>query len=120
MKVIGISCWYHDSAVAFIQDGLVRSAVQEERFTRKKHDPNFPINALLWTLEEFKLDINNLDYIAYYEDPRLKLSRIKYTHAIKWPKSFYEFKKDIKSQEQKISIERFLRKKQSPSPIRNN
>tara|TARA_B100001989_G_scaffold252855_1_gene236608 strand:- start:838 stop:2628 length:1791 start_codon:yes stop_codon:yes gene_type:complete len=111
MKVIGISCWYHDSAVAFIEDGLVISAVQEERFTRKKHDPNFPINALLWTLEEFKLDINNLDYIAYYEDPRLKLSRIKYTHAIKWPKSFYEFKKDIKSQEQKVSIERFLRKK---------
>ena len=76
MQILGISCWYHDSAVAFIKDGIVKCAVQEERFTRKKHDPNFPINSILWILEKYKLDINEFDYIAFYEDPNLKYKRI--------------------------------------------
>ena len=111
MKVIGISCWYHDSAVSYIENGLIKSAVQEERFSRKKHDPNFPINSLLWILEENQIEINDIDYIAYYEDAKLKLNRINYSHALNWPYSYKRYLKDMNSQNEKSNIESFIVKK---------
>tara|TARA_A100001388_G_scaffold182021_1_gene136367 strand:- start:38534 stop:40336 length:1803 start_codon:yes stop_codon:yes gene_type:complete len=111
MKILGISCWYHDSAVAFIENGIIKNALQEERFTRKKHDPNFPLNSILWILDKYNLKINDFDYIAFYEDPNLKFKRIKYTHSINWPFSFEKYLKDMDSQEFKISIKRYIRKK---------
>ena len=113
MKILGISCWYHDSAVAFIKHGHIECAVQEERFSRRKHDANFPVNSLMWILDKYSLDINQFDYIAYYEDPLLKLKRINYSHAIKWPNSYKSYIKDSQSQKIKIGIERFLRNKLS-------
>ena len=110
MRIIGISCWYHDSAASFIENGSIKCAVQEERFSRVKHDPNFPFNSIYWILDKYKLEINDFDYIAFYEDPKLKLSRIKYTHAINWPYSFRNYLKDLRSQEFKINIEKYVRK----------
>ena len=110
MKILGISCWYHDSAVAFIENGIIKNALQEERFTRKKHDPNFPLNSILWILDKYNFDINDFDYIAFYEDPNLKFKRIKYTHSINWPFNFKKYLNDMESQELKISIKKYIRK----------
>ena len=108
MKIIGISCWYHDSAVVFVEDGIVKAAVQEERFSRKKHDPNFPINALMWIMEKYNLEINKIDYIAYYENPNIKLNRIKYTHALSWPFSFKSTKRIFILRIKRIILRIFL------------
>ena len=74
--VLGISCFYHDSAAALIQDGKIIAAAQEERFTRKKHDPGFPLNAIHYCLEEGKLHINELEAICFYDNPGMTLERI--------------------------------------------
>ena len=76
MKILGISCLYHDSAAVLMEDGEVIAAVQEERFTRIKHDSSFPINSIEWIMEKFDLRINQFDCISYYEDPKLKFKRI--------------------------------------------
>ena len=104
MKIIDISCWYNDSAVAFVEDGIIKAAVLEERFSRNRHDPKFPINSLLWIQEKYNLEINEIEYIAYYEDLFLKLSRIRYANALSWSVSLKNFKKDIDSQEKREII----------------
>lgn len=75
LNVIGISAFYHDSACCVIKDGELIAAVQEERFSRKKNDPDLPKRAFLYCLEEAGLSISDIDCIAYYEDPVKKLSR---------------------------------------------
>ena len=111
MKIIGISCFYHDSAVAYVENGVLKSAVQEERFSRKKHDPEFPFNALFWTLENFNLNLDDVDSIAFYEKPALKLERIKHSHISLWPFSYKNYIRDLKSQSYKSNILNFIRKK---------
>ncbi len=74
--ILGISCFYHDSAAALVKDGEIIAAAQEERFTRKKHDPGFPVNAVQYILEEAGLSANEIEYIAYYDKPLLKFERI--------------------------------------------
>lgn len=76
MKVLGISCFYHDSAACLVIDGDIIAAAQEERFTRKKHDPSFPKNAIKYCLKEGKISLVELDAIVFYEKPLLKLERI--------------------------------------------
>ena len=78
--IIGISAFYHDSAVALISDGEIISAVQEERFTRKKHDSSFPKNALIYCLNNSNLTLNDIDYIVYYEKPLLTFERLLETY----------------------------------------
>ena len=74
--ILGISAFYHDSASALIKDGKIVAAAQEERFTRKKHDPSYPFHSVEYVLKEAKLKLNDVDYIAFYEKPFLKfLSR---------------------------------------------
>ena len=68
MYILGISAFYHDSAAALIHNGNIVSAAQEERFTRIKHDPSFPINAIKFCLENSKLNISDIDYVTYYEN----------------------------------------------------
>ena len=65
--ILGISCFYHDSAAAIISDGEIVSAAQEERFTRKKHDSGFPKNAIIYCLNEQNLNISDLKCIVFYE-----------------------------------------------------
>lgn len=109
MKVIGISCFYHDSAVALIEDGEVIAAVQEERFTRKKHDPNFPFNALNWVLSNNGIQVNEIDAMIYYEDVKKKLNRVKDTYLIDWPNSLGAYIKSMESQNAKQDAEHIIR-----------
>lgn len=76
MKILGISAWYHDSAAALIVDGKIVAAAQEERFTRKKHDPDFPEQAIRYCLEEAGCEINDIEAIAFYDKPFLKFERL--------------------------------------------
>jgi len=76
MDILGISCFYHDSAACFIRDGKIVAAAQEERFTRKKHDPRFPQNAINYCLAEAAINIQDLDYLVYYDKPLLTFERL--------------------------------------------
>jgi carbamoyltransferase len=76
-KILGISAYYHDSAAALVIDGAVVAAAQEERFTRKKHDHNFPINAVRYCLKEAKLEsAKQIDYVVFYDKPLVKFDRL--------------------------------------------
>ena len=75
MNILGISAFYHDSAAALIQDGKIVAAAQEERFTRKKHDHNFPVNAVQYCIAEAGLGPNDLDAVAFYDKPITKFAR---------------------------------------------
>lgn len=80
MNILGISAYYHDSAASLIRDGEIVSAAQEERFTRKKHDWAFPINAIRYCLESQNIKGEELDYVAFYDKPFLKFERILETY----------------------------------------
>lgn len=75
MNIIGISAFYHDSAACILQDGVLVAAAQEERFSRMKNDPRFPDHAIAFCLKQAGISIRDVDIVAYYEDPILKLSR---------------------------------------------
>ena len=74
MNILGISAFYHDSAAALVRDGDIVAAAQEERFTRKKHDHQFPSNAVDYCLDASGITAEQLDYVVFYEKPLLKLS----------------------------------------------
>ena len=75
MNILGISAFYHDSAAAITQNGEIIAAAQEERFTRIKHDPGFPTNAVKYCLQEAGLRLDQLDAIVFYDKPLLKFER---------------------------------------------
>ena len=77
MNILGISCHYHDAAACLLKNGKIIAAVEEERFSRKKHDNSFPINAINYCLKEGKLKPENLDFVAFYEKPMIKTIIIK-------------------------------------------
>src|SRR5262245_39185188 len=74
--ILGISAYYHDSAAALIVDGEIVAAVQEERFTRKKHDHEFPVNAVQYCLDAGRLSAGQLDLVGFYDKPFLKFDRL--------------------------------------------
>ena len=92
MKILGISCFYHDSAAALIDDGEIINCVQEERFSRIKHDSNFPSNSIRFILEENQLKLNDIDSIVFYEKPFIKFERLIETYLHYVPKGFQSFK----------------------------
>ena len=75
MKVLGLSFGFHDSAAALVEDGAIVCADQEERFTRRKHDPSFPTHAAAFCLSAAGIEAAELDAVVYYEDPMAKLDR---------------------------------------------
>ncbi|MGO8752638.1 MAG: carbamoyltransferase [Thermoguttaceae bacterium] len=89
--VLGISAFYHDSAAALVVDGEIVAAAQEERFTRKKHDPDFPVNAIEYCLDEAKLTPEQLDYVGFYDKPFLKFERLLETYLAFAPAGFRSF-----------------------------
>lgn len=93
MKILGISAYYHDSAAALIKDGVIVAAAQEERFTRKKHDPSFPAHAVKWCLEDAGISAADVDYIAFYDKPFLKFERLLETYLAFAPRGFTSFRK---------------------------
>ena len=76
VNILGLSCFYHDSAAALIRDGEILAAAQEERFTRKKHDPGFPENAIAYVLKEGGITPAEIDYVSFYDKPFLKFERL--------------------------------------------
>ena len=95
MRVLGVSAFYHDSAAALVDDGRIVAAAQEERFTRKKHDPSFPQNAIAYCLEEAKLTLDELDHVVFYDKPFLKFERLLETYVAMAPRGFRSFKMAI-------------------------
>ena len=91
MNILGISAYYHDSAAALVQDGKIIAAAQEERFTRKKHDPAFPELAIKSCLEQANIEIKDIDYICFYDKPLLKFERLLETYLSYAPKGFRSF-----------------------------
>jgi carbamoyltransferase len=91
VKILGISAFYHDSAAAIISDGEIVAAAQEERFTRKKHDPGFPSNAVKFCLNYAGTSIDQLDAIAFYDKPLLKFERLLETYYAFVPKGLPSF-----------------------------
>ena len=91
INILGISAFFHDSAVALLQNGEIKYASQEERFSRIKHDSNFPINALIDLLRFNNLTLNQIDYIVFFEKPFLKFERLVETYLAFAPKGFKQF-----------------------------
>lgn len=91
MRILGISAFYHDSAAAVVADGEVVAAAQEERFSRKKHDPDFPRHAIEYCLRAAGVDAASIDYIAFYDKPLLKFERLLETYLAFAPRGFKSF-----------------------------
>lgn len=95
MTILGISAFYHDSAAAIIVDGKIIAAAQEERFTRKKQDASFPINAVQFCLDFAGLKLEDVDSIAFYDKPLLKFERLLETYYAFAPSGFISFHKAV-------------------------
>ena len=91
MNILGVSGLYHDSAAVIYVDGVLVAAVQEERFTRKKHDESFPINSIQFCLNKASIEIGDIDYVSFYDKPLLKFERILETHLSMAPKGIVSF-----------------------------
>ncbi|APG88684.1 nodulation protein NolO (plasmid) [Sinorhizobium americanum CCGM7] len=92
MRILGISAFYHDSAAAMIEDGLIVAAAQEERFTRKKHDAGFPANAAAYCLAAAECDVADVDHVVFYDKPFLKFERLLETYLATSPRGFSSFR----------------------------
>mgnify|MGYP001266624130 CR=1 FL=1 len=90
-SILGISAFYHDSAAALIKDGEIIAAAQEERFTRKKHDSNYPFNSIEYVLKESKLNLSEINHIVFFEKPFLKFERLLESYFAFAPKGFKSF-----------------------------
>ncbi len=109
--ILGISAFYHDSAAALVVDGDIVAAAQEERFTRKKHDHEFPVNAIEYCLDEAGLTPEQLDYVGFYDKPYLKFERLLETYLAFAPIGFRSFMRAMPLWlKQKLHLPREMRK----------
>lgn len=92
MKLLGISAYYHDSAAALLIDGTLVAAAQEERFTRRKHDPSFPEQAIRYCLKEGGITLDEIDHVVFYEKPLLKFERLLETYLANAPWGYQSFR----------------------------
>ena len=90
-RILGISAFYHDAAAALLDDGRIVAAAQEERFTRRRHDPGFPANAARWCLESRGLGLGDLDAVVFYDKPFLKFERLLETYLACAPRGLPSF-----------------------------
>jgi len=95
LNILGISSFYHDAAAALLCDGRLVAAAHEERFTRKRHDPDLPVNAARYCLEAAALSVDDLDYVAFYDKPMIKFERILMTYLATFPRSLPSFTRSI-------------------------
>jgi carbamoyltransferase len=91
LNILGISCFYHDSAAALISDGKIVSACQEERFSRIKHDSAFPYKAIDNILKVNDLKFSDINYVVFYDKPFLKFERLIETYLSEAPRGFKSF-----------------------------
>ena len=92
MRLLGISAFYHDSAAALIEDGRIVAAAQEERFTRKKHDPGFPAQAIRYCLDAAGINLDSVDNVVFFEKPLVKFERLLETYLANAPHGFRSFR----------------------------
>ncbi|MBD8049722.1 carbamoyltransferase family protein [Limnohabitans radicicola] len=95
MHILGISAYYHDAAACLVRDGEIVAAAQEERFTRKKHDAQFPLNAIDYCLAEAQIHPTQIDHIVFYDKPFLKFERLLETYLAFAPKGFASFSRSL-------------------------
>ena len=95
MRILGISAFYHDSAAAMVEDGRIVAAAQEERFTRKKHDSDFPTQAIEYCLARAGVGLESVDFVAFYDKPFLKFERLLETYLAFAPRGFSSFRMAI-------------------------
>jgi carbamoyltransferase len=95
MNILGISCFYHDSAAALLREGVLVAAAHEERFTRKRHDSALPTHAVSYCLREAGIGIGDVDYLVFYDKPLVKFERILTTYLATFPRSLPSFSKAI-------------------------
>ncbi|MCP4167868.1 MAG: hypothetical protein GY759_18520 [Chloroflexi bacterium] len=95
MYILGVSCFYHDSAAALLKDGELIAASEEERFSRKKHDSGFPHLAIAYCLRQAGIEAGDLDYVVFYEKPLLKFDRILRSNIATFPKSWLVFREGL-------------------------
>ncbi len=95
MNILGISCFYHDAAAALLQDGRLVAAAHEERFTRKRHDPDLPVQAARYCLEAAGIGVGDLDYVVFYDKPFIKFERILLTYLSTFPRSLPSFTRSV-------------------------
>src|SRR5215203_12423 len=93
MYILGISAFYHDSAACLVRDGEILAAAQEERFTRKKHDANFPSKAVEYCLQHAGITIKDIDFVAFYDKPLLTFERLLETYIDYAPRGLRSFLK---------------------------
>ena len=109
--ILGISAFYHDSAAALVVDGRIVAAAQEERFTRKKHDPDFPQNAVDYCLREANITAADLDYVGFYDKPITKFERLLETYLAMAPGGYRSFRQAIPVWlKEKLYVPRLIRK----------
>lgn len=92
MNILGLSCYFHDAAVALLVDGQLVAAAEEERFTRKKHDYEFPEQAIGFCLRTARLEFGDLDYVVFFEKPFIKFERLLLTNMQAFPRSYQTFR----------------------------
>jgi len=95
VNILGISAFYHDAAAALLRDGRLVAAAHEERFTRKRHDPELPVHAARYCLEAGGIGIDDLAYVVFYDKPFIKLERILMTYVATFPRSLRSFTKSM-------------------------
>jgi len=91
MYILGISCYYHDAAAALLKDGNIVAAAQEERFSRIKHDPDFPRSAIKYCIQEAGIDASQIEHVVFYEKPFLKFERLLETYLAFAPRGLANF-----------------------------
>lgn len=112
MNILGISCFYHDSAATLVVNGKVVAAVAEERFSRDKHDNSFPENAIRYCLSQAEFEVEDIDKVVFYEKPIQKFDRILETAAVEFPKGYRFFSEVLPEWlGTKLRLRKFLRKK---------
>jgi len=117
MYILGISCFFHDSAAAILKDGVLLAAAEEERFTRIKHDFEFPNNAIDFCLEFAGIDSNEIDYVVFFEKPFVKFERLLLSCLQNFPKSTKLFREAmITWLGDKIWVKNFIIKKLNIDP----
>ncbi len=97
MYVLGLSFFYHNSAACLLKDGEIVAACEEERLSRVKNDPGFPLRSVEFCLQRAGIGIEDVELVAFYEKPFLKLERTVISHIQNWPKAFFEFPKIFES-----------------------
>jgi len=114
VNIVGISAFYHDSAVALLRDGIIVAAAQEERFSRKKHDARFPKNALAWCMREGGLELGDVDSVVFYDKPLAKFDRLLETYLAYAPRGFRSFQAAMPVWlREKLYLKRLLRRELS-------